>query len=107
MESTDGFDWDEGNRTKCQKHRVSLAEIEALFHGPMSIRLDSMHSAAERRYQAVGRTEAGRAVFVVFTLRDREGKRFIRPISARHMHRKEVEHYESQAPQTVSHLPKR
>jgi uncharacterized DUF497 family protein len=26
-----GFDWDSGNRDKCQKHGVSIAEIEALF----------------------------------------------------------------------------
>ena len=25
-----GFDWDGGNRAKCQKHGVSIAEIEAL-----------------------------------------------------------------------------
>jgi uncharacterized DUF497 family protein len=30
-----GFDWDSANRTKCQKHGVTFAEIEALFqHGP-------------------------------------------------------------------------
>jgi hypothetical protein len=27
----DGFDWDDGNRSKCQKHGMSIAEIEALF----------------------------------------------------------------------------
>ena len=107
MEMFSGLDWDDGNRTKCQKHGVSLAEIEALFRGPISIRADLVHSVAEYRYQAVGRTETGRAVFVVFALRERDGKRFIRPISARHMHRKEVEHYEGQVPKAVSHLPKR
>jgi hypothetical protein len=30
-----GFDWDEGNRAKCQKHGVSIPEIEELFaQGP-------------------------------------------------------------------------
>jgi uncharacterized DUF497 family protein len=29
----DGFDWDSGNRAKCQKHGVSIAEIESLFLG--------------------------------------------------------------------------
>jgi uncharacterized DUF497 family protein len=24
-----GFDWDDGNRTKCQKHGVTIAEIES------------------------------------------------------------------------------
>ena len=27
----DGFDWDDGNRDKCQKHGVSIGEIERLF----------------------------------------------------------------------------
>src|SRR5260370_28929712 len=26
-----GFDWDEGNRSKCQKHGVSRAVIESMF----------------------------------------------------------------------------
>ena len=29
-----GFDWDDGNREKCQKHGVRQAEIEALFRPP-------------------------------------------------------------------------
>src|SRR5271170_2071366 len=33
----DGFDWDEGNRAKCQKHGVSVAEIEGLFRRPVVI----------------------------------------------------------------------
>ena len=32
-----GFDWDDGNREKCRKHGVSLAEIEALFHGVVRV----------------------------------------------------------------------
>lgn len=26
-----GFDWDEGNRAKCQAHGVTVEEIEVLF----------------------------------------------------------------------------
>lgn len=33
-------------------------------------------------------------MFLVFTIRERHGERFIRPISARYMHQKEIEHYE-------------
>ena len=29
--AADGFDWDAGNRDKCQKHGLSIAEIEAFF----------------------------------------------------------------------------
>jgi uncharacterized protein len=34
-----GFKWDAGNRAKCQKHGVSLEEIEDLFrHAPWWLR---------------------------------------------------------------------
>lgn len=31
MEKIAGFNWDNGNSEKCQKHGVSIEEIEALF----------------------------------------------------------------------------
>ncbi|MEY4270890.1 MAG: Ribonuclease toxin, BrnT, of type toxin-antitoxin system, partial [Pseudomonadota bacterium] len=37
-----------------------------------------------------------RLIFVVFTLRQYGAETRIRPISARHMHRKEIEHYEKE-----------
>ncbi|MEI9991814.1 MAG: BrnT family toxin [Rhizomicrobium sp.] len=89
-----GFDWDDGNRSKCRKHGVSAAAIEALFAAGLTILPDDAHSQTEKRFRAIGRTGQGRAIFVVFTLRERDGGRLIRPISARYMHRKEVEHYE-------------
>jgi hypothetical protein len=36
-------------------------------------------------------------VFIVFTLRKQDAGTLIRPLSARYMHRKEVEHYEKEA----------
>jgi hypothetical protein len=42
--------------------------------------------------------EPGRPLFVVFTIRVRGRQRFIRPISARYMHAKEIESYEAQNP---------
>ena len=51
-----GFDWDDGNRTKCEKHGVSIAEIEALFRGAPRVAPDPKHSAGEDRLIAVGRT---------------------------------------------------
>lgn len=29
--AADGFDWDAGNREKCQNHGISVAEIEAFL----------------------------------------------------------------------------
>jgi uncharacterized DUF497 family protein len=91
-----GFDWDEGNRAKCLKHGVSIGEIEALLRGEPHVAPDPGHSAAEGRFIAVGRNAQGRALFVAFTFRTRDGERLIRPVSARYMHRKEVASYEAQ-----------
>jgi uncharacterized DUF497 family protein len=92
-----GFDWDHGNRTKCRKHGVSTETIEALFRGGVIILPDEAHSQIERRFKAIGRTDEGRMIFAVFTFRRREGALLIRPISARYMHKKEIEHYEKSA----------
>lgn len=93
-----GFDWDSGNRAKCQKHGVSVDEIERLFASPIMILPDTAHSTSEDRLRAIGRTEAGRYIFLVFTLRERGGQRFIRPISARYMHQKEIDSFEEENP---------
>jgi uncharacterized DUF497 family protein len=93
-----GFDWDEGNREKCLKHGVSLDEIEALFFGPIAIRPDLAHSVGETRFLGIGGTAGGRHVFIAFTIRRRDSANYIRPISARYMHRKEVEQYEKANP---------
>jgi uncharacterized protein len=77
---------------------VSVAEIEALFQRTVMVMPDEAHSKAEQRLRAVGKTETGRYVFLVFTVRERIDERLIRPISARYMHRKEVRHYEKENP---------
>ena len=89
----DGFDWDNGNTEKCLKHGVSQTDVEAICRGPLDIFPDTDHSIEETRFFGIGRTEARRYVFIAFTIRTRDGKRFVRPISARFMHAKEVTHY--------------
>ena len=96
-----GFDWDAGNRDKCQKHGVSIAIIESLFYRPIAVFPDPAHSEREERFKAIGRTEEGRGVLIVFTLRLRDGETLIRPVSARHMRRKESEYYEKEAAKTA------
>ncbi len=92
-----GFDWDDGNLGKCQKHGVSVAEIEALLSAAR-IAPDFKHSSAEDRYIAVGRNAQGRPIFVAFTIRIRNGERLFRPVSARYMHGKEIDGYEAKSP---------
>jgi uncharacterized DUF497 family protein len=92
-----GFDWDDGNRSKCQQHGVSIAEIETLFvHGPR-VAPDPKHSADEDRLIAVGKTVKGRPLFVAFTMRTKEGRALIRPVTARYMHAKEIAAYEKES----------
>lgn len=86
-----GFEWDAGNAEKnWRRHRVTQSECEQVFFGrPLVVALDAGHSSAERRYYLLGRTLAGRSLFVVFT---RRGDR-VRVISARDMSRKERKVY--------------
>ena len=95
-----GFDWDDGNRKKCQKHGVSIAEIEVLFVGSPHIAPNPKHSAEEDRFVAIGRTSTGRPVFVAFTMRTKNKGRFIRPVSARYMHAEEIAAYEKESSTT-------
>ena len=89
-----GFDWDRGNRGKCEKHGVSAAEIEEIFTRTVLVSPDPAHSAAEERFKAIGLTANGRRLFVVFTWRTRGEELLLRPISARFMHAKEIAAYE-------------
>lgn len=93
-----GFDWDSGNYAKCQKHGVSVSEIEALFLRPIILLPDEAHSVTETRLKAIGTTDTGRHMFLIFTIREHEGEQYIRPVSARYMHEKEIENYEEENP---------
>jgi uncharacterized DUF497 family protein len=90
-----GFDWDQGNREKCQKHGVLVAAVEAMFHHPIAV--FPAHSRGEHRFKAIGRSDEGRHILIVFTLRTHRGETFIRPISARYMHKREIDYYEEEA----------
>lgn len=90
----DGFVWDAGNAGKCRSHGMTLAEVESIFAGAPLVGPDPFDPAIERRWRAIGRTASGRPAFVVFTIREAEGERLIRPISARYMHAKEARKYE-------------
>ena len=97
--SVAGFDWDGGNEEKCLTHGVSIGEIETLFHSTVMILPDDAHSTdTEERRLAIGKTRRGRHILVAFTLRERDEETLIRPISARYMHREEIEHYEKENP---------
>jgi uncharacterized DUF497 family protein len=88
-----GFDWDNGNWPKCAKHGVSREEIEqVLLSDPMVMK--DPHPE-EPRMRAIGKTILGRYVFLIFMFREVSNTKKLRPISARYMHQKEIEQYES------------
>ena len=86
-----GFEWDEGNFLKnWEKHGVTASECEQVFFNlPLVTGEDRKHSLHESRYYAIGHTDKGRYLFIVFTIR----KNLIRVISARNMNRKERKAY--------------
>ena len=94
-----GFDWDRGNRAKCEKHGLSVEVIEELFARPLAILPDAGHSQRETRFRAIGRTEKGRGVFIVFTLRRKGQELLVRPLSARYMHNREIDAFEKENPE--------
>lgn len=86
--SAEGFDWDDGNDRKNDKHGVGQTETEEVFFNqPLLVLADAQHSAHELRFHALGKTNAGRELHITFTLR--AGGTLVRVISARDMHRKE------------------
>ena len=71
------FQWDEGNADKNWadknwiKHGISQTEIEqAFFNLPFLVFDDHRHSQNEERFYALGRTDGGKGLFIVFTYRD-------------------------------------
>jgi uncharacterized DUF497 family protein len=92
LSGCNGFRWDEANATKnWERHRVSQSECEKVFFNhPFVVAVDERHSQEESRYYGLGQTDAGRGLFVVFTIRGD----LIGVISARDMSRREREAYE-------------
>ncbi|MGO9268553.1 MAG: BrnT family toxin [Candidatus Binataceae bacterium] len=93
LDECEGLQWDAGNAVKIwERHRVTPAECEELFFNrPLIVGEDDEHSAVEARMYGLGQTDAGRFLFVAFTIR---GK-LIRVVSARDMSRKERRIYHS------------
>ena len=88
LDACSGFDWDQANVEKnWEGHRVTFWEAEEVFFNePLLVRPDKAHSKRELRHVALGSTDAGRLLFISFTVR----RHLIRVISARDMTRKEA-----------------
>lgn len=86
------FEWDKWNLDKSYfKHGVTPKETEEVFIDEGSLRVpDAKHSQKEERFNIVGKTLEGKNIFIAFVFRSKK----VRVISARRMHREEVEKYE-------------
>jgi uncharacterized DUF497 family protein len=91
LAQTEGFDWNSGNAPKIlERHEVTPGEAEQVFFNRPPVALpDTKHSQQEERIYALGQTDGGLHLFVVFTVR----KKLIRVISARDMSRRERREY--------------
>lgn len=86
----EGFEWDKGNLEHIGKHKVVYRECEEVFFNePLKASKDENHSKIEERFEVLGKTNNGRLLFVVYTIRDNQ----IRVISARSQNRKERREY--------------
>jgi len=85
------FEWDKHNAEKIKiKHGIEPAECEEVFlNMPLVIKPDIGHSQTETRYHAMGKTNAEKLLFIVFTIRNKR----IRIITARAASRKERRMY--------------
>ena len=71
------FDWDEQNKMHLRSHRVSPQEFEQVIENdPFDLEYEVENG--EERYKSIGVTDRGRALIVVWTLR--EGK--VRAVTA-------------------------
>ena len=87
----ESFEWDAGNLAKSEgKHAVSWTEAEQVFFNRPLVVAESSAEHSEQRYFALGKTNAGRQLTIVFTIRGRR----LRVISARPMSRRERRVYD-------------
>ncbi len=89
------FEWDKHNVEKIEnRHEINPAESEEVFFNMLlMLKPDIKHSRSEARYQAMGKTNTKRLLFIVFTIHNKK----IRVITARDASRKERRAYHEAA----------
>lgn len=87
------FTWDDNKaEANALKHGITFEEAVTVFADPyLQFTEDTKHSQGEEREWAIGETENGSIVIVVFTMRGEQ----IRIISARKATKQECQRYES------------
>lgn len=63
--SSAGFDWDDGNARKNEKHGVTQSEAEEMFFNqPLLLLEDARHGGQASRFHALGKTHEGRTLHI-------------------------------------------
>lgn len=83
------FEWDEDNIEHVARHRVEPWEAEDALLDPGRLGTPAYRVGRETRRAALGATESGRILFLVFTSRGRR----VRVITARDAETKEKRRY--------------
>ena len=83
------FDWDTNNIAHIARHNVTLTEAEESLLDSRRIGIQVRQGSGESRWGVLGRTEAGRILFVVFTRRNSQ----IRVVTARDATNREKQRY--------------
>ncbi len=83
------FDWNDANREHVRDHRVEPEEAEDGLLDPARIGVPAYRVGREQRWAALGATEDGRLLFVVFTLRRSK----VRVVTARDANPREKRRY--------------
>lgn len=87
----EGFDWNVGNLEHIKKHNISKEECEEIFvNRPLILTPDTGHSNVEERIRALGRTNKGKLLVLIFTIRGNK----VRIITARAQNRREKTEYQ-------------
>ena len=73
------FDWDKDNIEHIARHGVEPYEVEEALLDPERIARNARNVRGEVRRAVLGATEAGRILFVIYTIRNEK----IRPVMSR------------------------
>lgn len=94
------FEWDKKKEnTNIKKHGITFEQASYVFADPFALnRYDDEHSDDENRWVLLGKSLDQTILLVVHTFRDKEGKEFVRIISARRATKKEEKSYKERCP---------
>ncbi|MGX9726263.1 MAG: BrnT family toxin [Candidatus Electronema sp. VV] len=90
------FEWDrKKEKSNIEKHGVSFEQASYVFADPFALnRYDDEHSQEEDRWVLLGKSLNEILLLVVHTLRDDEGTKIVRIISARKATKQERQVYQ-------------